>query len=121
MIKLYDKTHKHDASREWIRERIAALISIPLVIWLVVNLIGFKHGMYTDLGDFLGHRSNAILLVLLLASFLEYSTLAVKVVLEDYISNEKLRHKLIIFIEFMGTVFFVLGVIAVICINLRVA
>lgn len=103
----------HHASREWLHERYAAVISIPLLIWLVINLIRFSRGHYGSFGDFIASPVNATLLMVFIGVFMYYTILAMKVVFEDYISNIKLRDCLIKFMYFAGFAGFILATIAV--------
>lgn len=105
--------NKHHASREWLVERISGAISIPLLIWLVVNLISFKCGCYKSLGDFLSRELNVILLIIFIGNFLFYSTLAMKVVFEDYVSNTGVRNFLIKLMYVAGVAGFALAVYAI--------
>ncbi len=112
------QTHnKHHASREWLHERIAAVISIPLLIWLITSLVRFGCGCYGTLADFLSRPLNTALLIIFIGSFMHYTTLAMKVVFEDYVSNIPVRNFIIKFICVAGIAGFVLGVVAVLKIS----
>lgn len=106
--------NKHHASKEWLYERIAGAISIPLLIWLVFNLAEMNCSYcHSSLAAFLSKTHNVILLVLFLINFLLYSTLAMKVVFEDYIHNIPLRNFLIKFMYIAGVSGFVLALAAI--------
>ena len=109
---------KNHASKEWLYERIAAAISIPLLIWLIVNLVEMNcSDCDVNLMTFLSKTHNAILLVLFLGNFLFYSTLAMKVVFEDYIHNLKLRDNLIKIMYVAGVAAFALAAYSILTIH----
>ncbi len=104
----------HHASREWLLERFAGLVSIPLLIWLVVNLVLFSKGHYASFGAFVGEPVNMGLIIALLFSFALYTFLAMKVVYEDYIHNLCVRHAAIYLTAAADIAAFLVGTVSLI-------
>lgn len=109
-----------EGSHEWLTERVMALFSIPLVIWLVHSLVTFQTcGCYKDLVDFLKVPVNSTLMVMLLGFFFTYLYMALKVVFEDYIRCNYTKWTLIIATKFISIFAFVYGVLAILKIFLK--
>ena len=100
---------------EWFEERVLAIFSIPLLIWLILSLIGvYKWGCYESFADFVKNPINATFLIMFLAFFLKYLFLSMKVVFEDYVHCECVKLTLILGMKFVGIFAFVIGTLAVV-------
>lgn len=105
------KTRKSKAiaegSREWVNERVMALFSLPLMIWLVINLVALGCGCNGVLRDFITVPLNAVLLIMFFGCFLTYTYLALKVVFEDYSTSSCAKWVMILGVKFIGIFTFI--------------
>jgi len=108
-----------EGCHEWAAERIYGLFSIPLMAWLVVSLIMLARGDYSNLGNFLSYAHNVVLLILFLGFFTYYTSLAMKVVFEDYIHIEWIKWCAILKLRLFGILFFTGGTLAILKIFLK--
>jgi succinate dehydrogenase / fumarate reductase membrane anchor subunit len=101
---------------EWFEERVLAIFSIPLLLWLILQLIWvYKYdNCYESFADFVQNPLNASALIMFLAFFLKYLFLSMKVVFEDYVHCECVKLTLILGMKFLGIFAFVIGTLAVV-------
>ncbi len=103
-----------EGSHEWLTERVMAVFSLPLVIWLVWTLTRLGScGCYGNIVEFLEKPINATLIIMLLGFFFTYLYLALKVVYEDYVSCSCAKWVLILGTKFISIFAFALGAISV--------
>lgn len=102
-----------EGSHEWLTERVTALFSIPLLLWLIVGLVRISCGCFGSLKDFISEPINAIAIITLFACFLVYTSLALKVVFEDYVKCNCLKWTLILGVKFISIVTFITAVFAI--------
>ncbi len=86
----------HSGISHWKVQRISAMINIPLVIWFVISVLSLKEYSFNENVNWLMQPINCILITLMLTSVLYHSSLGLQVVIEDYISDLKIRKFLII-------------------------
>lgn len=85
-----------DGVTHWLHQRITAVASIPLTLWLVWNVVTLKGASYEVFTAWLAEPLNAILMILLIMSVFYHAALGCQVVAEDYIHHEGLKiYKLI--------------------------
>ena len=104
-----------EGSREWLNERFSALFSIPLLLWFIFSISPICH---TSLESFLLEPINAILMVVFIGFFLDYTTLAMKVVVEDYVHCECMKLALIWGMKFLALFAFVTATYSIIYITI---
>ena len=80
----------------WWMQRISAIALIPLYVWFVLILFKVAKGNIYFV-DIFNSLIQTILFSILLITSLYHSTLGIKVIIEDYVSCEKLKFGLIIF------------------------
>ncbi len=104
-----------EGSKEWLNERFSALFSIPLLLWFIFSLCSSCH---TSIESFLLQPFNAILMVMFIGFFLDYTTLAMKVVVEDYVHCECMKLALIWGMKFLALLAFVSATYSIIYITI---
>ena len=86
----------HSGISHWKVQRISAIINIPLIIWFVISIISLRDYSFYENINWLKQPINCILIVLMLVSVFYHSSLGLQVVIEDYISDIKIRKFLIL-------------------------
>lgn len=98
-------------SEHWMKQRLSALLMIPLFIWAFYFLYGITGPHKGNVMEFLRYPCNLIPCLLLLVTGVYHSTLGMQVVIEDYISCLCVRNGLIIILKLFGFVtIFSLGI-----------
>ena len=81
----------------WKLQRLSALILIPLIIWTIFSFMINMSSEYNQAIEWIKNPVNSTILILLLAVVFYHSGMGLQVVIEDYISNIKLRNTMIVF------------------------
>jgi succinate dehydrogenase / fumarate reductase membrane anchor subunit len=115
-----DTTNKHIKERatahgasEWMNERVMALFSVPLMLWFICKILQVHKSCHENLADIIKQPINAVLLIMFIGFFLYYSTLAMKVVVEDYVHCKCVKLFLILSMKFVGIFSFVASCLAI--------
>ena len=85
----------HSGISHWKVQRFSAMINIPLIIWFVISIISLRDYSFNENINWLKQPINCILIILMLTSVFYHSSLGLQVVIEDYISDIKIRKFLI--------------------------
>ena len=85
----------HSGISHWKVQRISAMINIPLIIWFVISIISLRDYSFNENINWLKQPTNCVLITLMLISVFYHSSLGLQVVIEDYISDIKIRKFLI--------------------------
>jgi succinate dehydrogenase / fumarate reductase, membrane anchor subunit len=83
----------------WLKERIAALILLPLVVWVVYSIINLKNAAYADFLMWIEHPVNAILMMAFVLVSSYHAAYGLQVILEDYVRSHFKRMTAIVFIK----------------------
>ena len=86
----------HSGISHWKVQRISAIINIPLIIWFIISIISLRDYSFNENINWLKQPINCILITLMLTSVFYHSSLGLQVVIEDYISDIKIRNFLIL-------------------------
>jgi succinate dehydrogenase / fumarate reductase membrane anchor subunit len=78
-------------SAHWFVQRVTAISSIPLVLWLVFSVLHLKGADYMTFTSWLAQPVNAVLMILLIISVFYHAALGLQVVVEDYIHCECMK------------------------------
>jgi succinate dehydrogenase / fumarate reductase membrane anchor subunit len=101
MSSLGDKLAPMSFKNQWLLQRLSAVLLVPLVIWLGVF---FHYGLTASYQEFrewlLGPLSLACLFIFL-GVVASHSYLGLKVIIEDYMTDQQLQEKLI-FVSLWG-------------------
>ena len=80
------------ATKKWLFLRISSLILIPLMLWLIINLVNIYDKNHTDLVIFLTSKPSSFLISLFFIFAYLFSALSISEVFEDYIMDEKIKN-----------------------------
>ncbi len=79
------------ARQDWIALRITALLNIPLVLWLVYNIVRLKGADYATFTHWLAQPLNAALMIAFIISIFYHAALGCHEIIEDYVHEEKVK------------------------------
>lgn len=105
----------------WLIERATAIALVPLTVWFVAALIASTGSDYSALIAWLHAPLTAVLMVLLLIGLFWHTALGLAVVIEDYVHAIHHRTITLIVMRSVCLGFAVIGIVAVLCIALRVS
>ncbi len=74
-----------NARQHWLVLRLTALASIPLCVWLVLNIVGLIGAPYEVFIAWLQSPVNAVLMILFVVVTFYHAMLGVHEILEDYV------------------------------------
>ena len=80
-------SERHGAS-EWLSEKVALALLMPLGLWLVSTVWTLAGASYETVMAWFGRSLNAWLAAITLLTFLWFASLAWKVIIEDYASDK---------------------------------
>ncbi len=78
----------HEGVDHWLMQKITAIASVPLVLWLICSIIGLQGASHAEFTQWLAKPPHAILMILLVISAMLHAKLGMQTITEDYISNE---------------------------------
>jgi len=74
--------------QHWWMQRVTAVFLVPLLLWLVFNIVRLAGADHAAVAAWLASPINGGLLVLLLVAGFYHMKLGLQVVIEDYLHNE---------------------------------
>ena len=80
------------ATKKWIFLRISSLILLPLMFWLIVNIVNVYDKNHSDLVIFLTSQPSSLFISLFFVFAYLFSAISISEVFEDYITNEKIKN-----------------------------
>ena len=80
------------ATKKWIFLRISSLILLPLMFWLIVNIVNVYDKNHSELVIFLTSQPSSLLISLFFVFAYLFSALSISEVFADYITNEKIKN-----------------------------
>lgn len=83
--------HKNHGLSHWKLQRISAILIMPLVFWFLYSVITAMSKTYSETIEWVMSPINSTLLIILLAGIFYHSAMGLQVIIEDYISNIRLR------------------------------
>ena len=112
------KNISHSGLRHWWHQKLSAILMIPLLIWLLINLPSFLYLSFEKKIQWVNNTTNFFFLMcfFLIASY--HMKLGLTVVLEDYIHNSSLKRFLLKMLEIF-TLSLVVLIVVLIVIFLR--
>ncbi|WP_291833488.1 succinate dehydrogenase, hydrophobic membrane anchor protein [Brevundimonas sp.] len=84
-FKNHVKISERHGAGEWLTERVALALLMPLGLWVVSSVFTLAGAGYDDLLAWFASPLNAGLLILTLLTLFLFASLAWKVIIEDYI------------------------------------
>jgi succinate dehydrogenase / fumarate reductase, membrane anchor subunit len=97
----------------WWRQRVTAVVLVPLVLWLVIAVIGLVGGDRAAMVALMHNPMAAVLMIVLLVATFYHAALGLQVVIEDYVHGEALKLASLIAMRALCVLFVVRGVLAV--------
>lgn len=101
---------KLNPKQHWIILRLTAILNVPLVLWLVYNIVDLAGADYATFTSWLKNPVHASLLIVTVISVIYHAMLGVHEILEDYVHAAGLL-KMSMMLK--CAVFFVVGAVCV--------
>ncbi len=79
-------------TKKWLFLRISSVILLPLMFWLIINLVNLYDKNHDDLVIFFTSQPSSLFTSLFFVFAYFFSALSINEVFEDYISNEKIKN-----------------------------
>ena len=79
-------------TKKWLFMKLSSIILIPLMFWLIINLISFYDKDYQDIYIFFSSQPSKFLFSLTLIFAYFFSALSISEVFEDYIKDKKIKN-----------------------------
>ena len=80
------------ATKKWIFLKVSSVVLIPLMLWVLFNLVSFYDKSYEEVLLFFTSQPTKFIFSLFIIFAYFYSALSISEVFEDYIGNEKLKN-----------------------------
>jgi len=80
------------ATKKWLFLRISSLILLPLMFWLIINIVNVYDKNHSDLVIFLTSQPSSFFISLFFIFAYLFSAISISEVFEDYITNEKIKN-----------------------------
>ena len=80
------------ATRKWLFLRISSVILLPLMLWLIINLVNIYDKNHEDLVTFLTSQPSSLFVSLFFIFAYFFSALSISEVFEDYVVDEKIKN-----------------------------
>jgi len=97
----------------FIWQRLSALVLIPLVVWFCLSIAFLPDTSYATAISWLSSPLNAVLMIVIFIAGFYHGALGIQTILEDYISSESTRHKMILISNILLFIFTVMGTYSV--------
>ena len=79
-------------TKKWLFMKLSSIILIPLMFWLIINLVSIYDKDYQDIYIFFSSQPSRFLFSLTLIFAYFFSALSISEVFEDYIKDEKIKN-----------------------------
>ena len=79
-------------TKKWLFTKLSSIILIPLMFWLIINLVSIYDKDYQDIYIFFSSQPSKFLFSLTLIFAYFFSALSISEVFEDYIKDEKIKN-----------------------------
>lgn len=96
----------------WWHQRFTSVLMIPLAIWLLFFICSIYGKSFEEFLSALSMPCNLTLVVLFLSAAFYHGTIGMKVIIEDYVSNIKIRFLLIMLLQIFSIVTLLSAIIA---------
>ena len=80
------------ATKKWLILRISSVILLPLMLWLIVNIVNIYDKSHSEIVLFLTSQPSSLFISLFFIFAYLFSALSISEVFEDYIINEKIKN-----------------------------
>ncbi|OUD12425.1 succinate dehydrogenase, hydrophobic membrane anchor protein [Thioflexithrix psekupsensis] len=103
-----------EGTEHYIAQRFTAVALVPLAVWFVFSLVTIAGADYNTVVAWVKTPINAILLIALLMAMFHHAQLGMRVVIEDYVSNEFYKVVLVTLAKSLSYIFGIATVLAVV-------
>ena len=80
------------ATKKWLILRISSVILLPLMLWLIINIVNIYDKSHSEIVVFLTSQPSSLFISLFFIFAYLFSALSISEVFEDYIINEKIKN-----------------------------
>lgn len=108
-----------DGTDHWWKQRVTAIINVPLMLWLVASVVGLAGSDYETVVTWLQHPVAATLMILVLVNIFYHLRLGLQVFIEDYIHKEGTKVLLLVTVTLLSALFCLMGIVSVLQVALR--
>ena len=82
----------HISTKKWLFTKISSLVSIPFMIWFIINLAKIYDNDYQYIVDFFSSQPSKILFSVFVVITYFFFALTISEIFEDYINNDKIKN-----------------------------
>ena len=82
----------HSSTKKWLFTKISSLVSIPFMIWFIINLVKIYDNDYQYIVDFFSSQPSKILFSVFVVITYFFFALTISEIFEDYINNDKIKN-----------------------------
>ena len=82
----------HSSTKKWLFTKISSLVSIPFMIWFIINLARIYDNDYQYIVDFFSSQPSKILFSVFVVITYFFFALTISEIFEDYINNDKIKN-----------------------------
>ena len=79
-------------TKKWLFMKLSSIILIPLMFWLIINLVSIYDKDYQDIYIFFSSQPSKLQFSLNLIFAYFFSALSISEVIQDYIKDEKIKN-----------------------------
>ncbi len=97
----------------WWAQRMSALALVPLTLWFVTAVVAHAGADHAAMRAWLGQPLSATLMILFVNAALFHGQLGVQVVLEDYLSQRRLRTTAVALVKGLSVLLGVLATVSI--------
>lgn len=107
-----------EGSHHWWRQRLSALVLIPLTLWFLFSIVDQLGQSHLAVQEWIADPFTAFCLILYSIFMFYHAQLGLQVVIEDYVHNRGIRLALLLFSKVVLLLFGILAVFSVLRIAL---
>jgi succinate dehydrogenase / fumarate reductase, membrane anchor subunit len=102
-----------EGAEHWWRQRMTALLLVPLSLWFVISAIGLIGADRAAIAAWMHNPMAAVFMILLIGATFYHAALGLQVVIEDYVHGEAARITTLVVMRLLCILFVLRGVLAV--------
>ena len=103
----------HSSTKKWLFTKISSLVSMPFMIWFIINLVKIYDNDYQYIVDFFSSQPSKILFSVFVVITYFFFALTISEIFEDYINNDKIKNvanKLLIIFAIVTPLMTIIGI-----------
>ena len=81
-----------NATKKWIFLKVSGAISVPLMIWFIINFISVYDQNYSNVINLFTNPISKFLFSVFIINAYFFSALSISEVFEDYVKNDKIKN-----------------------------